>query len=589
MSNRKRWFRLISCLLIALLLAGNMQFTKAYAAQAPEEMFVANGYYQIATALNEKQVLDIKSGSLKDRANVQLWENHDAGQQRFYIKKLSNGYYNIQAFHSGKMVDVTGASTAIKTNVQQYKSNGNAAQQWKFLDAGNGYCYIQSRLGTYLDCEMGHSENGSNVWTYKYNGSNAQKWKLKKEGGAVFIPDKTMNTNCWMKNCSVSVKVSQKLDVKSSASWLNSISYANGKLNFRVDSNFGNARKGKLTVKCGDDLQEITVNQSKYAKPLSSGLYTIGSKLNTKKLLDVKSQSKKNSANIQLWESTGNNNQKFQVTYLGSGYYSIINCNSGKSLDVAGKDKKKSKSNLQQYTYVKNSAQQWRIHYVGKNTFYIQSKLGTYIDAQDGKSGNSNNVWMYNFNGSKAQQWVFSKTTKKVNPPASKNLKIGGVDIGYAAGQYFSENGKACTCHEKGICINNPSKCNCILVNGTAQCYAFALWCENKMFGFNDKSKASKFKNAGSVSPGRLTESKIKSLISKVPVGAHIRTKGSSHSMILMSKNSKGFTVAQANGSNNKEYRGHYACRIGTSTYTWKSYVQSSYGKRGIAFIKYPK
>ena len=419
MSNRKRWFRLISCLLIALLLAGNMQFTKAYAAQAPEEMSVANGYYQIATALNEKQVLDIKSGSLKDRANVQLWENHDAGQQRFYIKKLSNGYYNIQAFHSGKMVDVTGASTAIKTNVQQYKSNGNAAQQWKFLDAGNGYCYIQSRLGTYLDCEMGHSENGSNVWTYKYNGSNAQKWKLKKEGGAVFIPDKTMNTNCWMKNCSVSVRVSQNFGVKPSANWMNSFSYANGKLNFKVDSNFGNARKGKLTVKCGDDLQEITVNQSKYVKPLSSGLYTIGSKLNTKKLLDVKSQSKKDNANIQLWESTGNNNQKFQVTYLGSGYYSIINCNSGKSLDVAGKDKKKSKSNLQQYTYVKNSAQQWRIHYVGKNTFYIQSKLGTYIDAQDGKSGNGNNVWMYNFNGSKAQQWVFSKTTKKAEPASS--------------------------------------------------------------------------------------------------------------------------------------------------------------------------
>lgn len=172
---------------------------------------------------------------------------------------------------------------------------------------------------------------------------------------------------------------------------------------------------------------------------------------------------------------------------------------------------------------------------------------------------------------------------------AASHLKIQGVDIGFAAGEYFSENGRACTCHKKGICISKPKKCNCILVNNTAQCYAFALWCENKLFGYNDKSQPKKFKNLGSVSAGKLTSSKIKSLINKAPVGAHIRTKGSQHSMILIAKTSKGFTVAQANGSNNKEYKSWKACRIGTSTYTWKSYADSTYGKRGIAFIKFPK
>lgn len=180
-------------------------------------------------------------------------------------------------------------------------------------------------------------------------------------------------------------------------------------------------------------------------------------------------------------------------------------------------------------------------------------------------------------------------TIFSVNVFAASNIKINGVDIGYAAGQYFSKNGKACTCHNQNKCVPEKSGCNCKHVNGTAQCYAFALWCENKLFGYNDVSQPSKFKNLGSVAAGSLTASKIKDLINSAPLGSHIRTNGLQHSMVLMSKTSKGFTVAQANGSNNNEYSSWSACRIGTATYTWQSYVSSTYGKRGIAFIKAPK
>lgn len=183
---------------------------------------------------------------------------------------------------------------------------------------------------------------------------------------------------------------------------------------------------------------------------------------------------------------------------------------------------------------------------------------------------------------------IFS-TLFSVNVFAKSNIRINGVDIGYAAGEYFSKNGKACTCHNQGKCVPGKSGCNCTHVNGTAQCYAFALWCQNKLFGYNDVSNGNKFKSIGSVSAGNLTESKIKELISTAPIGAHIRTKGTEHSMILVSKNSTGFTIAQANGSNNNEYSSWQACRIGTATYTWKSYVNSTYGKRGIKFINVPK
>lgn len=168
---------------------------------------------------------------------------------------------------------------------------------------------------------------------------------------------------------------------------------------------------------------------------------------------------------------------------------------------------------------------------------------------------------------------------------ASGNIIIDGVDIGYAAGSYFSTTGQQCACHGRNTC-GEASDCTCIKVSGCCQCYGFALWCENKMYGCNDVSAPGNFTNIGSISAGSLDETKLKDLISKASIGAHIRTGGSAHSMILLSKSDSGFTVAQANGSNNNEYTGYFRCRIGTATYTWTEYCNSSYGTRGIAFIK---
>lgn len=178
---------------------------------------------------------------------------------------------------------------------------------------------------------------------------------------------------------------------------------------------------------------------------------------------------------------------------------------------------------------------------------------------------------------------------------AASNIKINGVDIGYAAKEYFSKNGKQCSCHNQGNCVpEKKGKCNCIHVEGAAQCYGFALHCQNKLFGYNDVSKPKEFTNIGSIGSGKLTTDNLKKLITEAPIGSHIRTyyvdkSHCAHSMVLIDKNDKGFTVAQANGSNNEEYSGHYKCRIGTATYTWKEYVNSGYGCRGINYVKIPK
>ena len=104
----------------------------------------------------------------------------------------------------------------------------------------------------------------------------------------------------------------------------------------------------------------------------------------------------------------------------------------------------------------------------------------------------------------------------------------------------------------------------------------------------NSGSSSERFyKISGSyVSAGSLTTSKIKSLVQSAGVGAHMRTNGNQHSMIITEVTDSGFTIIQCNGSNNREYSGYCACRIGTYTYTWSSYVNSTYGQRGLEYIE---
>ena len=175
---------------------------------------------------------------------------------------------------------------------------------------------------------------------------------------------------------------------------------------------------------------------------------------------------------------------------------------------------------------------------------------------------------------------VFVGTLLVPSKAYASNITIGGVNIGYEENDYFSTTGGPCHCHNRGTCPY-ASDCTCISVSGCCQCYGFALWCEEKLFGCNDVSNPNEFYNIGSVSAGSLTASKLKSLISQATIGAHIRTyKGSryQHSMVLKSKSDDGFTIVQANAD------GH--CKISEVSYTWSSYVSSTYGARGIQFIK---
>ena len=95
---------------------------------------------------------------------------------------LGNGYYTIYANHSGLVMDVKGGSLSNKANVQQYQANGTDAQIWKIRkNADSTFTLINKKSGMVLDVSSGHLEQNANLQQYRSNGTIAQKFDFEKQ------------------------------------------------------------------------------------------------------------------------------------------------------------------------------------------------------------------------------------------------------------------------------------------------------------------------------------------------------------------------------------------------------------------------
>ena len=92
---------------------------------------------------------------------------------------------------------------------------------------------------------------------------------------------------------------------------------------------------------------------------MGNGKYSIVG-LSSGKYLDVSAVSTADGANIQIWQSTGGDNQRYYFTPTTEGYYRITPVHSGKSVDVnAGSTA--DGANVQQWTYLGGDNQQWML------------------------------------------------------------------------------------------------------------------------------------------------------------------------------------------------------------------------------------
>lgn len=363
--------------------------------------------------------------------------------------------------------------------------------------------------------------------------------------------------------------------------------------------------------------KNITANQVFYVKYVGNGYYMIAA-LHSGKVLDVANGNRSSGTNVWTYTWNSTDAQLWRFADAGNGYYYIQNklgCfldNSNGSTNLA--------NNIIVYSFNGSAAQCWkpeRCRLPDGATKYVKTSAGLKLRSAASTSASvlvtmpyrstvkeyfCINGWSYvEYGGKKgyaSSDYLSSEKPISPNNSPSGGYIINGVDIGYAAGSYFTDNGKACTDHgTKGIhSYYNESACNCICTYkgqslGAVQCYGFARYVQSKLYGVNSYNSPNSFykMSGASVAAGSLTASKLKSLITSAKVGAHIRTRGNAHSMIITNITSNGFSIIQCNGSNNNEYSGYYGCRIGTYTYTWNSYVNSTYGKRGIEFIELKK
>ena len=178
-----------------------------------------------------------------------------------------------------------------------------------------------------------------------------------------------------------------------------------------------------------------------------------------------------------------------------------------------------------------------------------------------------------------------------INVSAASNVIINGVNIGVELGKQMQFTTSSGAKDEYGKYYNG------YYLAGT-ECIGFARWCQYKLFGGHWYSAPGEFYNVKvngvqSIARGNLTTSNLKAMIIACKPGAHLRTyaaEGSTwgHSMVITEITDTGFSIVQCNGVNNNEYSNWIHNYVGTYTYTWSSYVNSTYGKRGIEYIEMP-
>lgn len=192
---------------------------------------IYDGIYIIESAVAKNKVIDVYNASQDNYGNVQLFERNDTDAQKFYIHKLSDGYFEIRALCSGKMLHADGNKSG--SNVYQFKHNKSDLQKWKFKPCKNGYVNIVSKSsGMNLDVNEMNSANGTNIQVWSSNDTPAQRFKLRAikkfdASGYTISTDKSklkvgelkeLFKSLWLADCWSESKIKNVID-KSSICW----------------------------------------------------------------------------------------------------------------------------------------------------------------------------------------------------------------------------------------------------------------------------------------------------------------------------------------------------------------------------------
>ena len=474
------------------------------------------GYYEIANVGSGK-VLDAAGGSSADGTRVQQYSSNGTMAQRWSVVADGDGYRVCSALDDSKVLDVKWASSANGTDVQLYGANGSAAQRFclsstehepvspcEDLGLDGWYEIVPSESDTLcVDISGASKSDGAKVQLYSRNQTLAQLFKFEYSDGYYRLISLNSEKAIGVKNGSI---VPGSAVVQSSKQ-------EDGSQQFSVKANPDGTYTficvaNALSLSCSSLGSEASIvgqpSDSGYCtfrleKPeyvVPEGLVKISSSLDTDKVLDVANASESDGANVQLYSSNGTFAQKWMCTHveghanvyrfeslcsgknmaerdsnvcvadpnpsaksqmwllagINSGAYSFVNLESGKSLDVRYASTSNG-TNIQTYEYNGSKAQQFifeAVSPVAGGTYVIHSKsnYGQVVDVKFASTESGANVWSYEANGSGAQKWNIAAngdgSYRIENAPSKKVLDV--ADGNAAEGnnvQQYTWNGSA--------------------------------------------------------------------------------------------------------------------------------------------------
>jgi Ricin-type beta-trefoil lectin domain-like/Secretion system C-terminal sorting domain len=154
------------------------------------------------------------------------------------------------------------------------------------------------------------------------------------------------------------------------------------------------------------------------------------------KCVEVANNSLVNGANVQQWDCSNGNNQKWQFNDQGNGYYTIKNMNSGKCLDVAAFSTLDG-GNVQQWGCTAGTNQQWKVTSLGDCKYSLTARNSNKcLDLSTGGISNATNIQQWSCDSQNAnQQFTFelasslSASFVDIISSTKENLKESGLAI----------------------------------------------------------------------------------------------------------------------------------------------------------------
>lgn len=414
-----------------------------------------NTTVKIASAINNKLVMDIVGGATANKVAVQLYGWNDTDAQKYRFAEVGNGVYQITNVKSGKLVEIAGGATGNGGAIQQYAANGTQAQRWVAVKYGSKVALLNSKANRAIDVPAANAVNSVKLQSYAANGTNAQQWTISKaptmreyldELASKHRGDLTDGTYV----VETALQSGKVMDVSGGST-----------------SDYGNVQ---LYADNGTDAQVWKVGHD------SRGYVTF-TNANSGKVLDVNGASTASGTNVQQFASNGSWAQKW-IAVCGSGgsytIYSALARNVALDVYVASTA---NGANIQTYTANGTKAQQWRMTKTqtlrarlnsmasshrndlkdGTYTFGSANKRSMVLDVSGGSSANGANVQLYQSNGTNAQRWRVTHDSKGyvtlTNVGSGKVLDVNGASTADGANvQQYASNG---TWAQKWITIKN--------------------------------------------------------------------------------------------------------------------------------------